>query len=128
MKVDTVEYKHCCDCPYADNKVKNGNFVPGKYRCTKKNKTLPDIWVRGEIPDWCPLEDKVETVTLSLSEMCLKWRNEGIKEVVEWIHENSIGCISYRDIEEGRVRSGVGLSFIEKDWEAKLKEWGIGSS
>jgi len=50
---------------------------------------------------------------------------KGIRKVVEWIHENSIGCISRRDIDDYRTRSGVGLSFIGKDWQAKLKEWGI---
>ena len=74
--------------------------------------------VRERMPDG---KDMVNYV-VRLDNLYQRIFRAGIREVVEWIHENSIGCISHRDIEEDRVRSGVGLSFIEEDWQAFLKE------
>ena len=53
-KVETVstEYEHCSECPYCD-------WIGGSSFCCKREEGKPiikDIW--GEIPKWCPLEDK----------------------------------------------------------------------
>ena len=51
MRIETItfEYEHCGECPEVD-------YQNGKYRCTKTNRTAKEIW--GEIPKWCPLEEK----------------------------------------------------------------------
>lgn len=58
MKIITTEIEHCYECAYAGNKTRKGWLIVGKYKCQKKNKTLPDIWKQGEIPGWCPLGEK----------------------------------------------------------------------
>ena len=54
-KKETIEfyYRSCGECSNAD--MKNGMGY-----CVKKKRRIPDLW--GEIPKWCPLEDKDETV------------------------------------------------------------------
>ena len=55
-KIDTVilEYEHCVECAYEEKWALNTD----KSRCHrgKRSRTIPDIW--GDIPDWCPLEEK----------------------------------------------------------------------
>jgi len=61
---------------------------------------------------------KDKTVTLSLSEMCLKWRDEGRNEVVEWIEGNIYKEITF----DPNVKA---YYISNKVWQAKLKEWGL---
>jgi len=58
MKQETItfEYEHCGECPNADYCPIKGNTH--RYRCFKTKYKIPDLW--GEIPKWCPLEDKRE--------------------------------------------------------------------
>ena len=51
MKKETIvyEYKACGECSNAD--MKNGMGY-----CVKAKRRIPYLW--GEIPKWCPLEDK----------------------------------------------------------------------
>ena len=57
VKIETLtfEYNHCAECP-------NCERVKGAYefenRCRLKKRKIPDLW--GEIPKWCPLENKKE--------------------------------------------------------------------
>ena len=54
MKIETItfEYQHCGECP---NTISSRDTT--KWYCEKMdNKKIPDLW--GEIPKWCPLEDK----------------------------------------------------------------------
>ena len=47
----------------------------------------------------------------------------GIKEVVDWIRENS-----YTSVSDGFMEGGSGKrTFGNTHWQAKLKEWGINS-
>jgi len=49
----------------------------------------------------------------------------GIKEVVEWIDENGIEGVE--ETGEGFNLDKPQLVVDKKPWQAKLKEWGIGS-
>ena len=92
-----------------------------------KDSAMTDLAIIGHISEWVKSGSKdVADLAMSVrdAQAEITW-DKAIKEVVDWIHENGIGCISHRDIEEGRTRGGVGLSFIEADWQAKLKEWGL---
>jgi len=51
-KVEVVEFEYeCCgECPNAERASK------GRHKCLLKRKIIPDI--NGDIPEWCPLEEK----------------------------------------------------------------------
>ena len=53
VKIETLtfEYTHCGGCP-------NSDYGPEYEGCQKTGKAIPNIW--GEIPPWCPLENKKE--------------------------------------------------------------------
>jgi len=57
MRKETViyEYEHCGECSNCDDRRNNekGHWV---WICGKTKRKIPDIW--GEIPGWCPLEEK----------------------------------------------------------------------
>ena len=50
-KIEAVifEYYNCGECS-------DVNACGARWKCSKKNKFIPDLW--GDIPSWCPLEDK----------------------------------------------------------------------
>lgn len=56
VKVETitVEYKECGMCSNADYSPTPTNN--SRHKCFKTKRVIPDIW--GEIPAWCPLQDK----------------------------------------------------------------------
>ena len=58
--------------------------------------------------------DDVGNATIPLSEVYKKGEKAGIKEVVEWIKENSFNSESI-----------YALSIWQDAWQAKLKEWGL---
>ena len=47
----TFFYESCGECSNADTKN-------GKHYCILKERRIPFLW--GEIPEWCPLSDKME--------------------------------------------------------------------
>ena len=94
----TFQYEHCEEC----SNRSGPKYM--KWTCSKTRRIIPDLW--GDIPDWCPLEE-VETVTVSLADMCMKHRKFGIQEVVEWLH------LWHSDVEE----------MVE--FKEALKEWGL---
>lgn len=54
-------------------------------------------------------KNEVEMATVSLAELCLKHRNAGREEVVNWVHE----IIKVAPPE------------VYESWQSKLKAWGI---
>ena len=59
MKTDTLtfEYGHCGECPNVLDWFDTGKSGE---RCDKgkRRRIIKNLW--GEIPGWCPLEDKEE--------------------------------------------------------------------
>uniref|UniRef100_A0A6M3LUW8 Uncharacterized protein n=1 Tax=viral metagenome TaxID=1070528 RepID=A0A6M3LUW8_9ZZZZ len=53
---------HCGDCPDAEimgppiEAATAEQIMKIKWYCLRTGKKIPDLW--GEIPKWCPLEDK----------------------------------------------------------------------
>ena len=50
QEIWTDYYEHCGECPHVEEAKKG-------WKCFRKRKVV-DLW--GEIPSWCPLEDKEE--------------------------------------------------------------------
>ena len=54
-KIETIttEIEHCAECPNVLSWYDTGKKEP---RCGKRKRIVCDLW--GEIPSWCPLEEK----------------------------------------------------------------------
>lgn len=51
----TLEYKNCGECAHVDSTWISFRSKVYCFKCVPR-KIIKDIW--GEIPDWCPLEEK----------------------------------------------------------------------
>ena len=51
---------------------------------------------------------------------CLIVFKAGIREVVDWMNENCLGCQSNTPSNQDKY-----LGFHKGSWQAKLKEWGV---
>lgn len=66
---------------------------------------------------WCKINEAPKKDTeVSLAELCMKHRREGIREVVEWLEEHR-----HQDLATTYHRFVITVD----EWQAKLKEWGL---
>ena len=57
---------------------------------------------------------------LDKEDRCEKCYEQGIKEVVDWINLNGLGCSSNTPSNKDEY-----IGFHKPSWQAKLKKWGI---
>ena len=74
---------------------------------------LGDVWYGEYALD-------VKSRQARIRQLIKEVRQAGIKEVVDWIHDNCLGCSSNTPCNKDKY-----LGFHKPSWQAKLKEWDV---
>lgn len=97
---DTVTYTLTCNA--CGNSYYSKEAFPKHQHCKTCTLAFQAGYIQG-----------VEDTGNKLEQFLLKWKQAGIKEVVEWIeHQDNPVNISH-------------IHIVRNDWQSKLKEWGL---